>query len=422
MATYYVWSGATGTNLGTSWTDAWVSVASLPAPMAAGDIVKIHTGSTSTHSETLSANITIQGPASNNAALVIGVDKDNSDAYTESATNNIITDTAADIIIDGSLAVYGIHFLSDDRMNLIAGDSNELGYYQDCRFDCQKDFLSINNVTARYIDCDFVFGTTGWMSNGTLPRNTEIIGGTWTGSRSTVLTVQAGMITLIGVDMSGCTGGNIVGFSAPTGRVDFIGCDVPSSVISSTLYGIVNLYGTSTTAQNDQWRNEHLTGLGGDIALSKTVYKDSGGTYDGTTNYSFAVTAKAVNDFYNPLYTEWNTGYVEADSGTETTWTVYIANVTADIYDDDVWLEVEYYKNSADTLKEVATNRMVGPLDTPALATDDTVSTWTGITEFAQKLSVTATVAKDGMYRWRVASSYSTSSVYVDTKIDVVQA
>ena len=52
MATYYVDSNATGLNDGSSWTDAWTSIASITA-VAAGDTVLV----SSAHSETTSVNV-----------------------------------------------------------------------------------------------------------------------------------------------------------------------------------------------------------------------------------------------------------------------------------------------------------------------------------------------------------------------------
>ncbi len=78
MATYYVWSGATGgSNTGGSWTNAFLTYAQgVTAATADGDIIKVHVG----HVEALAADTTYSFGAN---VRTICVNKDSSDALAQ---------------------------------------------------------------------------------------------------------------------------------------------------------------------------------------------------------------------------------------------------------------------------------------------------------------------------------------------------
>ena len=240
----------------------------------------------------------------------------------------------------------------------------------------------------------------------------EIIGGVNQGTGG--VTSGGNTITIIGMDLSSTSGEvNTVE------NASIIGCIAPDGGItgSATYRAVAGVYGTDSVAGNNQWETYRNGGKYGSVTVDDAAYRNSGATYDGSTNYSLVLEGSVYNDIHYPVYTEWQTGYL--DSTGLKTFTVYVANETADLDNDEVWLEVEYFANTGNTLKKVATTRIANVLTSPATQPEDTVSTWIGITEFAQKLQITVTVNKVGMFRWRAASAITTS-IYVDPKIEVV--
>lgn len=425
MATQLVWSGAGGTpdgGVGGNWDNAWTSIESISA-LSSGDIVLVHTGSTSTHLENQSHDISISGP-SVGVAYILGVDKDVSDTVIhESATDNITTITGSyQISFNGGLEVQGLHFKSNERFVFLTGDRDTDGLYIDCRFEIiTTNYFYLGNVN-RSLNCDFVMGTGGYFQ----PVSGAIMyfnGGSITGSASYLFNGSAGHhIIGRGVDMSGYTGANFVSFSNVGIIMEFYGCRKPSSFTTSASYnGDLRWWESSTTtgvysSENDQARI-------GETTIVTGVYRDSGGTYDGSNNYSIQIAATSSSTIANPCYTDWQQAYVPADSGTTTVVTVFIANTSGTLNDDDAWLEIEYFGTSGNTLKTILSNRIESIQATPAAITSDGSSTWTGITETAQKLvSSAVTIQNAGMLRWRVASTFSTANVYVCPKVSIVQS
>lgn len=426
MTTYYMDNGGDDTD-GLTRVKAFTTWSNVPA-LNSGDIVLVHTGSTNTFLQSAAASITFTGPSSGAPAYIIGVDMDTSvTVINESASDNFVaTDTTSDLLFDGSLVVIGIHFKSGDRINFQTSDGNESGYFQLCNFDCQVDLIDNIVGFGQFIDCDFILGSGGKILIGASSissTETKIYGGTITGS-GVCFDVRGQSVTCIGVDFSGYTGSTFVDW-AGNEVVTLIGCRLPSTFPpTDNAYGALNIYGSGTTSAHNV-RTERLNALSGSCVLTESIYRDGGATYDGTNEYSWKLSADTDNNTAWPVYTDWHTGYIAADSGTQTTWTVYICNLTSaggTLQNDDCWLEVEYFSNASYPLKTIATSKIQSVLATPANITADGTSTWTGIVETAQKLSVTKTVNLSGMYRWRVASTYTPTDVYVCPKADVTQA
>jgi len=314
MAIQRVWYNSPGTPDGTSWTTAWQSINDITT-LSAGDIVYVHTG-TDPHTETKTTeNITITGPSSGLPAYVIGVDKTD-DSYNISSTNNFITTGSTyDVILDGSLCVFGLRMSSGDRLDINAGDGNEIGFVKDCVFTVSADYLSMSG-DVQYEDCTFALGASGYLhANGA--RGLELINCTITGSNNVAVRLNSGIPKFIGCDFSGHTGTEFVYSLTGSGGI-FIGCRIPSSFTISTTGSYTSPIFYGCDSSTNQWRTEMMGSIGGDWAVSTGVYRDSGATFDGSTAYSIKLSANSNNPTWCPVYTDWQTGYIAADSGTQT--------------------------------------------------------------------------------------------------------
>jgi len=407
---------------GASWATAytsWGSLISGHGALASGDIVWINTGA-SPHAETGMASTTFTGPSSGLPAYIIGVDKAD-DSYNAASAAVFSTSDPNDFVIDGSICIFGIHFVTGDRFTMQAGDTNEMAYFQDCVFDCQTDNFTFTTGRANFKNCTFTLGTAGSI---TTPSGTwDFFDGAVTGSAASAIYGNAGNFRFYGTDLTGVSHSTTPFQASNAGIVQFYGCLLPSTswALSTSITSRLEIYESDTATGDSPWRNEWHGGYLGKCVMSTTVYRDGGGTYDGTNGYCYALTTAGLNTPWSGVCTPWVTGYLPADSGTQTTWTVYFANTTGATNNDDVWLEVEYFGTASSTQKSFLTTGLSDARASNSPNTSDS-STWTGIiSETAERKATTAvTVQVAGMYRWRVCSA-ATPVIYVDPVISVVQ-
>lgn len=413
----------TGATWATAYT-SWANLISGHGALASGDEVWVNTGA-SPHYENPTGGITFSGPSSGLPALIVGVDKADDSYKKATAVNFEASGTTDDLITDGSLVIFGISFKSGDRLDLNAGDLNEICYYKDCTFDSQSDYMNIAATQFTAESCTFTLGTAGYLTIIGAGK-IELSNCSFSGSNNYLFKSSEAWPYFRGCDFTGYTGTQFVWLQDGSSAI-LTGCLLPASytISSTTSYGFIKLYGSDTAAGSlDNWRYEQQGSIGGDWALSTTVYRTGGATFDGSTNYSIGISAGSGDSTWQPIYTDWQNGYIPADSGTQTTWTVYVAVVsTGTVYNDEVWLEVEYLGTSGSPQTSIDTSsKIAAPTVTHTELTTDGVSSWAGLVEKAYKITVTNTVNISGMYRWRVGSAYTTSTIYVDPAADVTQA
>lgn len=426
MTTYFVNSnGGAPSSPYANWTDAAAKVEdAITAGAGAADIIKVHTGTTP-HAESVASAITWNGPTGA-PLVIIGVDKDNSDAYTIATTDIITTTGANNINITGTFAIYGIWFTCGNDLTMATTEREETIYGQGCKFTLAgttgEDFIF--PMVSRFRDCTWICGSASKIKPDADGSQVELINPTITGSASTGLFEATDYLNLqvIGGDFSGVA----VDLAAPqTGKFSFIGCvkHATADLVNPAqfIYEAIEDQ-TDTVGGNDQWRRFMQQGSDrGTITLSGTIYRDAGATYDGTNEYSLAFAAGSVQHIDLPTYSPWNSVYVT--SGDAQNIRVYFAATTSQ-NDDDIWIEVEYLGATANTLKTVASNRMATILATPAAHTTASGEAWTGISETPtggqyMTLSSTIDIKKSGMLRWRAGYAGS-ATIYVCTAAEMV--
>lgn len=435
MATKFVYSGAAGANDGTSWTDAWTSLASSNG-VAAGDIVKVH----KTHSQTgLASSINWTNSTGNNPVRIICVDKDASDAL---ATGALVAWNAASTGPFGNLFVYGMHFRQATGNLFIQSSqavANGMMWLEECT-------LSITGTG----DIDPGPGTRGmhvWrnvhidLSGGAAATNAMYIGNLgrliWRGGSYTCRATQnrlfytinsgSALVDIEGVEFIGTVTDiqNSASGSNSQLRLTLSRCKAPTytNVFGGNGMGAffaeldVDLFesGTITVPSVGPKRYRNT----GNIASSLTRYR-TGGADDGeqANPYSWEMAANSTaTDFVAPLVSPPITRWV--DSGAQTL-TIYVASGVT-LQDDECWLEVLSPSEAGSaTAQAKFRSTRAAPLATPANLTTDGSSTWNGSgVGTKQKIDVSISPTIAGPVSVRVHLAKPSTTVYVDPRLEV---
>ena len=232
MSTYYVNSGAGGANDGTSWTDAYTSLATAITGKADGDVFLVH----KTHSETLSGNLTLNLSTSDAArgVKIISVDKDASDIYSPGAT---LTTGANDFQV--SAIFRGFTLTTGSQLDL--GSASFLEFH-DCTLTktASQNYRVVGTLGRLLIDqCTLALGTS-YTAGFSLTASANVIvrKPTFTGTKGTNASLLTMGVQVLGTfliqdaDLSGfdnllnhgSAGNNYAGV-----RGTFDGCILPSS-------------------------------------------------------------------------------------------------------------------------------------------------------------------------------------------------
>ena len=186
MATIYVDSAASGANDGTSWTDAYTSIASAVS-RSAGDIVLVDDG----HSETAAGALvlTFTGGNVTNPIYIFCVDKAD-DSLSTGALIESNGSGANALTLAGFLWVYGITWGWNFDLNFLTSSGDDWQTYESCTFNQNRSagggedikFLgSETNQPGSRIwlkDCSFTADSTNWGGMG------------WSGNRASVVHLQ----------------------------------------------------------------------------------------------------------------------------------------------------------------------------------------------------------------------------------------
>lgn len=427
MATIYVNSGAAGANNGTSWTDAYTSLASTNAA-AAGDIVLVH----KTHTQTgLAANINWSSGTVANPVRVVCVDKDASDALSTGAS---VEWTTTALGPQGNIYAYGMTWRNTGAQLTLTAATDGVQVSEACTLVCTgANGINIAGTRASFswvnVNVDLSGGSaaTTAMSVGGAPL--RWVGGTVTCRATQTNLFGAGLPLLcVGVTFSGTVtslfGASVAQFANGRGR--FQNCIAPTytNVIGATVINpgaeidLSGLHpaGTLTAAALPPVTLHQRCGT---VSASTTRYR-TGGADDGSqaNPYSWAMVASSsAGTFASPLVSHPITRWVETGSQTVT---VYVASGTT-LTDAEFWIEVlsPSEAGSPTALAAHRTTRAL-PLATAANLTTDATSTWAGTgvgTKQYAQVTIAPTIA--GPVSVRVHLAKASTTVYVDPVLDV---
>jgi hypothetical protein len=435
----------TGANDGTSWTNAWQTMAAMVSGVSAGDNCFIkgtqsHTpGTTTTWSFPQEETNPVRILACKSATfatppaqldLIPGwrtgeARTEANRAYNDGdAPSYTITDTSI-LRSLGAVRWYGFVFSpgGDWQINYSGAGQTLL---EECKItlgsarDLQIGQGSVDNQYVTFLNCQYDPAAT--TCEVEIFNACIFIG----------LHVSANVTSLLGrcrafvADFIGCDFTNITGtLINQEGSANFMNCRFNASTTLVT-HAITNASRLATNYQSDSTSGKSSGTINafdfemnsGTIVEETTAVRTDGAS-DGSTSWSYAMTP-AVNgtrDQYVALIGPWMAFKLSGD-GTAKTVTVYIANSgAADYNNDDVWLEVIYPSESGLAMYDYQTTQME-LLDTPAAVTDDTDSTWGTGGNNPQKLEASISPDYVGRAYARVcfAKNFSSSpeTLYVD--------
>lgn len=457
MPTIRVKSGASGAANGTTWTDAYTTLAAADAVDVAGDTIAL----SQAHSETTSANValTFAGTVTSPTRLICA--NDAADPPTAQATGAVVATGAGAyaITVAGSLYARGVAFRagvggtsSNAFILLNNGNTSGIQRYESCDFELAGTGTAAYIATASdtptvptqliWQNCRVKFGATGQRIN--IHGMVRWTGGSvMAGSSSPTALFYAKNVTgayrpldviIDGVDFSvfANTFALVEGAPVSSGRIILRNCKMPSGWNPSSLFsasitgrpGIrVELYNVDAGDTNYK---VYIQDAAGKVTQETTIVR-TGGASDGTTTIARKMESSATASYplirlESPEMAIWN-----ETTGSAVTVTAEIvhdsqgAGAGGALQDDECWLEVQYLGTSGFSLGSLATDVKS---DVLGAASDQTSSseTWTttGLTTpVKQKISCSITPQEKGFILAKVVLAKASKTVYFDPKLTV---
>lgn len=435
MTAYYVRSGASGSANGTSWANAYTTLAAALSGKTSGDVFYV----SDDHSENSATAITLTFPGTNaNPNLVYCVDHAGSVPPVSAdrrTTASIATTSNSSITQSGSAVIDGVVFT--------AGNSTG---------SASLTFSNAGGNSTKLINCALAINSTGSgrINNGTsginapkleLVNTTVQFAGTsqlialfgafvWRNTPSAVAGVtipstlfsftssRQGGVVCEGVDLSAVAGTLIDPTNSGGASIIFKDCKMNAAVTVSANQStpgnngieVLNCDSSGTNYRNERYR------YAGTLTTETTIVR-TGGASDGTTPVSHKIVTTANSSFNAPFESVplaiWNDTV-----GSSVTATVYgIWGGGSVPNNDDIWVEAEYLGSSGSPLGSfISSGKADGLASNVALSSD--ASSWGGSTT-AFKTTVTFTPQQKGLIYLTVKAAKASSTFYIDPKIEL---
>lgn len=448
MANYYVWSGATGANNGTSFTDAYTSFGSaVTAANADGDQIRV----AHDHAESIAASTTFTFLAN---VRVICVNRS-----TEAPTTGGYVDcTSGTLTLNGARVMYfygmrftmsggttsaSVHFNASvnghwefEKCNL---ELRGGGVAATIRFgpfgtNTDRSFTKLKDCSLRFASIGQSIGCRGTLviENMTIDPDGSIPGEDDGGAgRANGLFVglQRGMsiVRVHGTDLSAL--GTSRALVAPAvdcqQEVRFHGCKFGSGVVVLNTQpdlhrGSSVAYVFDCAAGDEHYHMGYYDSFGS-MVCETGIYANDGASYDGTNRLSWKITTTAYCSRFTPFASPWFHRYYDGN-GTFTPYIEILRDGSASAYqDDEVWGEWTW-KNTLGSTQIAYQDDRTALLDTPADQENGVGLTgWTGEsgTAWSGKLSAPAAITPKeiGHLSARVMVGEPSVTVYVDPTI-----
>jgi hypothetical protein len=431
MASYYVYSGAGGSNNGSSWANAFTTLTTAFVTEVAGDTLYV----AHDHAESSGTALTLTSSgAANNLTKVICVNRAGSVppvSADQRATATVTTTGSAAITIAGHIHYDGIIFTAGNTTvtNInIAQAGNIYQRFDNCSFRfggaVTGSFVLIggNSTGGTYVELNnttFSFAHIGQGIAVVTAMHWRNTASALLGTIPTLLFVPAGnrggLVECVGVDLSAAgSGKTIVDQAAAQGiTYRFIDCKLNASVTktaAATSPGApeIDFIRSGSAGVNYAVSRHRYPG----VLTEETAIVRTGGASDGTTPIAWKIVTTANSGYSLPFECPpiaiWND--VTGSAVTATVEGIWGGGAVPN--DDDVWLDVEYLGDASSPQGSFVND---GKADLLATATGQTSSseTWGGsTTKF--KLAVSFTAQMKGWVYARVKCAKASSVFYLD--------
>lgn len=444
MATYFVASGGSNTSPYDTWAKASTSLATaLAAASTNGDIVVIqYDGVPSTDAE-IAADTTYTTTAD---ILLTSGSNDGGSAWTPTAmgTANWIGNSTTNrgVIINGSFRVM-IFGLTLRVSGSTTFDSITIGSIES-HYEVEECYLWIGNTniscriqlgsaaTNSYVklkNCTLRFGNT---SQFLVQRGRLLIEGgsiSSAGSSPTTLfqdgTDAAGIVEVVGCDLSVITGTLVGNYSTTPHTFTFRQCKLGSGVTvlasqTPSSLGTADVW-TFDCSSGDQHYQIGYYNAFGSMLVDTGIYANDNPTYDGTNKCSWKIVTTSACALTRPFVSPWITKYHSGTSAITPYFEILRDGSTTAFQDDQVWGEWAYKGTTGSTIASMVNDRR----NLSASATDQAagvgLSGWTGeaASAWSGKLAPASTItpAEIGDLSARVCVGAASTTVYVDPQI-----
>lgn len=444
MANRYVKSGAAGAADGSTWADAYVTIAAGLAASAAGDVLWV----SHQHNETQASAMTwtLAGTAASPVQILCV--NDGASPPTALATTAVVGTTGASAItVNGIGYIYGVSLnlgvgsSSSQTMQLGGGGVPSWLKLEKCVFNLAttgssasvtigQAASSVDDALVEFVDSQVKFASVGHsmsLRNKFRWSSTSGISALATGSvLPTVLITTnndaVGSSLITGIDFSALTSGKSLVNAASTSSHDYLFRDCKLSTTANRTTGSSSGIGGSRikfvncNSGNVNYDLEDKSYAG--TISTETVIVKTGGATDGTTLISRKMVSTANAKFIAPLESDpiewWN-----ETTGSGVTVTIPIVNDGLTLTDAEAWLEVECLPTSGFPLGITVSDRAADVITAGVAQTTDAGSTWTTTGLAApvkQSLSVTVTPQIKGLMRARVCLARASTTIYFDPK------
>jgi hypothetical protein len=443
MADVALWSGATGAGNGTSWADAYTTLAAVITAQGnnptrvfvASDHVEL-TGTTITFPSIPTAVYTLISsdrtsgfpPTVEQSGARIGSTSGTSLTLQNGYYSKGVFWTAGEgstaarnLLFDSVVGYLGVRIVGGgiELKNTGAGSRFIFG-------------TTSTNRNTKFIfeNAEIRFGSAGQgfqMQAASLSIKDGALDGSAITEFIKLFVAGAADVDVYGLNMaSAATGMNLLAANlAGVGQVKFDSCKMPAGwtggIVSGSALSQGGLKAMMINCDSADTNYRLITaGWGAALKTETAVYR-TGGASDGVTPISWRIATNAnttypLINFDAPPIIRWN-----ETTGSPVTVTIEVLTDGVTLHDDDAWLEVQYLDDAGYPLAALVSDERPSQL-AAAADQDASTATWTttGITTpVKQKLSVTFTPQEKGFIQAKVRVAKPSTTIYVCPQLEV---